>query len=90
MKYTQIPTLQNLHKIQNINYGTYTKYKIKNWAFEDVRCFRNVSNLFPKIESILALLAYFVKVIIILNIGFGFVVLNSICEHGLKVYFEIF
>ena len=30
----------------------------------------------------------FVKEIVIFNIGFGFCVLNSIWEHGLKIFFD--
>ena len=44
---------------------------------------------FQKIESILELLAYFVKQIVILNIGFGFCVFFCIWEHTLKILFDI-
>ena len=30
----------------------------------------------------------FVKQIVILNIGFGFCIFNSIWEHGLKIFFD--
>ena len=33
--------------------------------------------------------AYFIKQIVILNIVFEFVVLNSIWEHGLNIFFDI-
>ena len=38
----------------------------------------------------LCFFGYFVKRIVILNIGFGFVVLNSIWEHGLNIWFDTF
>ena len=48
------------------------------------------SKLFKNIESILAFVGYFVEEIVILNIGFGFVVLKSIWEHCLKIVFDTF
>ena len=47
---------------------------------------QNNYNTFPQIESILAFMAYFVKQIVILNIGFGFCVFFCIWEHTLNVF----
>ena len=74
--------------IQNYNFF----YKIANtvklrlivWMF-----FRSFQS-FQFFENLLTLLAYFVKQIVILNIGFGFCVLNSIWEHTLNVFLTFF
>ena len=54
-------------------------------------CFLGVNSrsTFQHFESILFVFGVFVKQIVILNIVFGFVVLNSIWEHGSKHLFDI-
>ena len=46
--------------------------------------------MFKQSKVFLALLAYFVKQVVILNIGFGFCVFNSIWEHTLNVFLTFF
>ena len=60
-----------------MNYGNYKDYKIKYCCF-----FFNIIFFFQNLEYILACLVYFVQIIVILNIGFGFCVLDCIWEHG--------
>ena len=45
---------------------------------------------FSRFRKYFGIFDVFVKQIVIFNIGFGFVVLNSIWEHGLKMFFDIF
>ena len=45
---------------------------------------------FSRFRKYFGIFGVFVKQIVIFNIGFGFVVLNSIWEHGLKICFDIF
>ena len=43
---------------------------------------------FPNNRKYFGIVGVFVKEIIILNIGFGFCVFNSIWEHRLKIFFD--
>ena len=49
-----------------------------------------LSIYFSKIIKYFVFFGYFVKEIVIVNSVFGFVVLNSIWWHGLKVSFDIY
>ena len=61
-----------------MNCGTYTECKIKNRVFEKFG-FLNISELlFSLFRKCFGFFGVFVKEIVIFNIGFGFVVLNSI------------
>ena len=64
-------------------------YKMKNnkWCSYSLFCFFEKFEMF---ECILALLACFVQLIVILNIGFGFVVVDCIWEHGLHIVLRCF
>ena len=48
-------------------------------------CFPNVYNSFQTFESIFACLVNFVQYIVTFNIGFGFVIFDSIWKHKLNV-----
>ena len=45
---------------------------------------------FSRFRKYLGIFGVFVKQLVILNSVFGFVVLNSIWVHGLKMFFDIF
>ena len=53
-----------------------------------MKFFFRFSSCFQNVESILAFGVFFVKEIVVLNIGFGFCVFNSILEHRLKIFFD--
>ena len=61
-KYAKLPKYQQYIKIQNINDGNYTKYKIRNFkrliVFDVLQLFKKIQKK-KKIECILALLEYF-------------------------------
>ena len=73
-----------------MNYGIYTEYK-------STKCFCSLSILFSekykyfqKLESVLVFWVCFVQQIVILNIVFGFCVFNSLWEHWLNLFLNIF
>ena len=72
-----------------MNYGTYTSYTIKSWVFEHFRFFE-IFHTNKIIWTYFGIWGVFVKEVAILNIGFGFVVLNSIWWHGFKILFRHF
>ena len=70
--------------MKSIKITKFTK-KYKIWVMEFVHNTKS-KNIFDfrkikQIESILAFVGVFVKQIVILNIGYGFCVFNSIWEH---------
>ena len=82
-----ISKIQHLQKIQNTNYAIYIKYKIRFLVVWKCLTF---SSFFPKCRKHFCIVDVFCTIIVILNIVFEFVVLNSIWEHGLKQMFDIF
>ena len=60
-----------------MNCGTYTECKIKNWVFDNFGFFE-IFRFFCFCRKCFGCFGVFVKEIVIFNIGFGFVVLDSI------------
>ena len=85
-KYTRIPKLQKLQALQNMNYEIYIKYKNNSLHVSFFFFFRKYTT-FRKYFCVFGL---FCTIIVILNIGFGFVVFDSLWEHRLNVCFTIF
>ena len=76
-------SLQDLQNVQNMNYGNYTKYLKMGLRF-----FLGFFQVSQSSECIFALLVYFVQEIVIFNIGFC--VFNSIWEHWLNLFLNMF
>ena len=70
-----------------MNCGSYTECQIQIWVFEKFGFFLIFQNV-RFLRKCFGILGVFVKEIIIFNIGFGLCVLNSIWEHGLKIFFD--
>ena len=73
-----------------MNCGTYTECKIKHWVFFENFGFLKRSKIFRFrfFRKCFCFFGVFVKEIVTFDIGFGFCVLNSIWEHGLKIFFD--
>ena len=61
-----------------MNCGTYTTYKIKNWVFEIFGFLKFYDFCFQLFRQCFGFFGVFVKGIVVFDIGFGFVVLESI------------
>ena len=71
--------MELIHNIKSLSFGIFDFLKILQ-KLGNVLSFRKCFGMFD----------VFVKVIVIFNIGFGFVVLKSIWWHGLKLFLDIF
>ena len=63
---------------KNTNCGTCRECKIKNWVFENFEFLKFSDFFFRFLRKCFGFWGVFVKEIVIVNIGFGFLVLNSI------------
>ena len=72
-----------------MNCGTCTECKIKMWVFEKLEFWSFPFLFFRFVRKCFGFFGVFVKGIVVFNIEFGFFVLNSIWEHGLKIFFDL-